>query len=293
MSEVPSRGRAQPQPRSMVGASLVTVPEVVILAVFTLAAAASVLYGLWRFWPMPLSAAGQAPPSARFSYFSWHLSLTRDQQFLVIAALAGATGALLHGLRSLSTYIGERYLFRSWIPYYLLLPVVGALLATIVYLVLRAGLLSGPTNSSQPDPYGIAAIGALVGMFSAQAAEKLKAVFETLFAKAQPGSQSIRRIASPSITRFDPPQGPPGTEVIILGDSLSSVTDVIFADAKTPPFKIYSETRLTVLVPSGAVTGPIILRSDHEQVASSTPFTVTDPAAEHHGRRGLQWGWRS
>jgi IPT/TIG domain len=292
MSQVPGQIRPRSQPRSTVGASPVGVPGVVLLTGFTLAVAILALYGLWRLWPAPLPASGQAPASARFSYFSWHLSLTRDQQFFVIAALAGAIGAVLHGLRSLSTYIGERYLFRSWIAYYLLLPVVGGLLATIVYLVLRAGLLTGSTNSSQPDPYGIAAISALVGLFSAQAAEKLKAVFETLFTKAETGSESITNIVSPSITGFQPPQGLPGTEVIVTGENLSSVTEVVFATAKTPPFTVDSETRLTVVVPGGAVTGPIILRSDHDQVASSLPFTVTVPATDQHGRRAARWGRR-
>ena len=163
-------------------------PGVVILSAFMAAVALFALYGLWRFWPAPAPATGSAPAAANFSYFNWRLSLSRDQQFFVVVALAGVIGAMLHGLRSLAAYIGERYLFRSWIPYYALLPFVGGMLATIVYLVLRAGLLPGATAASQPDPYGIAAIAALVGLFSAQAAEKLKAVFETLLPRQRPAA---------------------------------------------------------------------------------------------------------
>src|SRR5262249_20265191 len=61
-----------------------------------------------------------------FVYFGWHLLLTPDQQFFLVVSLAGALGGLLHSLRSLSTYVGERYLFRSWLLYYLALPLVGA-----------------------------------------------------------------------------------------------------------------------------------------------------------------------
>ncbi len=268
------RSRARP-PRTKIGESPVSVAGVVIIGIFMAAVSLLALYGLWRFWPAPPPATGSAPATARFSYFNWQLSLTRDQQFFVLAALAGAIGAMLHGLRSLSTYIGERYLFRSWIPYYALLPLVGGLLATIVYLVLRAGLLPGATSSSQPDPYGIAAIAALVGLFSAQAAEKLKAVFETLFTKAEPGSQSVTDIVMPTITRFDPPQGPAGTSVVISGDNLTSVTGVAFTDADEAEFKIDSENRLTVLVPDGATTGPITLRVGEEHVTSDKNFTVT------------------
>jgi IPT/TIG domain len=255
--------------------SPVSVPGVVILGVFMSAVAVFALYGLWRFWPAPPPATGSAAATAKFSYFGWRLSLTRDQQFFVVVALAGAIGAMLHGLRSLGTYVGERYLFRSWILYYALLPLVGALLATIVYVVLRAGLLPGGTTSSQPDPYGIAAIAALVGLFSAQAAEKLKDVFETLFTKTEPGSQSVADIARPVITAFKPRKGPAGTPVVISGDNLTSVTGVAFAGADAQQFKPDSANRLTVSVPRGAATGPITLRSGEDRVTSGKDFTVT------------------
>lgn len=275
-SQAPAtRRRASPQPRTTVGASPVSVAGVIILAALMGAAALLALYSLWRFWPTPPPATGSAPASAKFSYFSWHLSLTRDQQFFIIVALAGVIGAMLHGLRSLSAYIGERYLFRSWIAYYALLPFVGGLIATIVYLVLRAGLLPGATSSSQPDPYGIAAIGALMGLFSAQAAEKLKAVFETLFTKAKTGSQSVTDIAAPSITGFDPLHGPPGTPVVISGNDLTSVTGVGFTGADAPQFKIDSANRLIVSVPDGATTGPITLRAGQDHITSDKNFTVT------------------
>src|SRR5215469_1943577 len=268
---------AEPNPApgpTDVGKSPVSVLGIVILGVLLAAIALFALYGLWAFWPHPPPAPRPAPPTAKFSYFNWQLTLTRDQQFFVIVALAGVIGAMLHGLRSLSRYIGERYLFRSWIPYYILLPLVGAILATIVYLVLRAGLLPGASASSQPDPYGISAIAALVGLFSAQAAEKLKAVFETLFTKVDPGTESVTDIAMPTIAEFKPEEGPPGTPVVISGTNLTSVTSVAFTGAETRKFNADSENRLTVSVPDGARTGPIILYVGQEPVKSEKDFTV-------------------
>ncbi len=266
-----ARSRTRPQPRTSVGRSAASAVEIVILGILMAAVVLLGLYGLWRFWPAAAPATGAVPATAKFSYFSWNLSLTRDQQFFVITALAGVIGAMLHGLRSLSNYIGERYLFRSWIPYYVLLPLVGALLATIVYLVLRAGLLP----SSQPDPYGIAAISALVGLFSAQAADKLKAVFETLFTKAETGSQAITDTPLPTIAKFDPPQASVGTLVRISGDNLKSVTGVTFTGVDTVHVTADSESSLTVAVPSGATTGPITLQAGGEHVVSEMNFTVT------------------
>ena len=249
-----------------------------------LVAAVSVfaLYGMWRFWPAPSPATGSASPTANFSYFGWQVSLTRDQQLFVVVALAGVVGAMLDSLRSLSTYIGERYLFRSWIRYYLRLPFVGGILATIVYVVLRAGLLPGAGSSSQPDPYSIAAIGALVGLFSAQAAEKVKAVLETVIPKVEPGSQSVTNIAMPSITGFAPAQGPVGTPVVITGSNLTSVTGVSFTGAAAPQFKIDSDNRLTVSVPDGAATGPVTLYADQEHMTRDENFTVAQTTATQH-----------
>jgi hypothetical protein len=252
----------------------VSVLGIVILGLFVAGTALLSPYSLWRFWPAPPPATGSAPPTAAFSYFGWHLSLSQSQQFFLVVAFAGAMGAMLHGLRSLSTYIGEQYLFRSWIAYYVLLPIVGGLLATVVYLVLRAGLLPGEASSSQPDPYGVAAIGALVGMFSAQAAEKLKAVFETLFTQAQTGSQALIGGKLPTISGFDPAQGPPGTWVVISGSNLKSVTAVAFTGAGASQFNAESENSIRAKVPDGAKTGPVTLRVGQRQVTSSQTFTV-------------------
>lgn len=275
-SQAPAtRRRLLMQAWTTVGASPVSVTGVVLIGTLMAAVAVLALYGLWRFWPAPPPATGHAPETGAFSYFSWHLTLTRDQQFFAVVALAGVIGSMLHGLRSLSTYIGERYLFRSWIPYYLLLPLIGGLLSTIVYLVLRAGLLPGATGNSQPDPYGVTAIGALVGLFSAQTAEKLKAVFETLFTKTEPGSQSVTDIAMPVISGFQPQSGPAGQVVVITGSDLTSVTGVAFSGTNAPLFRANSGRQLTVAVPEGAATGPITLQAGQGCVVSDSDFTVT------------------
>jgi hypothetical protein len=269
----------RPRSRTGVGSKAVGRVGVVILAVVAIVGTALALFSLWRFWPAAPDAKGASPATAVFSYFGWRVSLSRDQQFLVLAAVAGSLGGLLHALRSLSTYVGERYLFRSWLLYYVLLPLVGAVLATIVYVVLRAGLLPGETATSQPNPYGIAAVAALVGLFSGQAAEKLQAIFETIFASPQQGNEAVADITEPLVTGLVPDHGRPGESVQINGDNLSAVTHVSFNSNDQAEFTVSSPQRGMAAVPASATTGPVTLHTAESDVISTAKFTVDpDPA---------------
>jgi hypothetical protein len=124
------------------------------------------------------------PPPKRAGFLwlgPWNVDI--EILFFLIVACAGALGGSVAAIRSLGVYVGSRTLFRSWIPFYFFKPLVGALLATIMYLLLRAGLFSPSASNAQVSPYGFAAIGALVGLFSDQASEKLKRVAEELFTR--------------------------------------------------------------------------------------------------------------
>lgn len=61
-------------------------------------------------------------------------------------------------------------------------------------------------------------------------------------------------------------KSPTPITVIVIGAGLSSVTEVTFVNSKTAVFKAESGTRLTVSVPVGAVSGPIIVRSADTRV---------------------------
>ena len=253
-----SKGLGKPRtarPTTGVGGSAVGPKGVFIMAVLLLGAAVLFLYSLWAFWP-PAATASQSAPNCDCRWFGIHFSLERERSILLIVALAGALGAMLHGLRSFARYVGERYFFRSWILYYLALPIVGALLGTIVYLVLRAGLISG--SGASQDPFGFAAVAALVGLFSGQAAEKLKQVFETLFTAPRQGADSVPPPA-PTISQIDPASAAAGTTVTITGSNfVAGQTDVRFGDfAGTNVTVAQDGASLTVLIPQGLGQGPV------------------------------------
>lgn len=65
-------------------------------------------------------------------------------------------------------------------------------LALVFYFVIRGGFLSTTGGAQDINPYGIAALAGLVGMFSKQATDKLSEVFGTLFRSA-PGEGDAKR----------------------------------------------------------------------------------------------------
>jgi len=98
--------------------------------------------------------------------------------------IAGILGSFVHGATSLADYIGNNNFNRTWTWFYLLRPAIGMALALIFYFVVRGGFLTTSGGAKDINPYGIAALAGLVGMFSKQATDKLSEVFSTLFRAA-------------------------------------------------------------------------------------------------------------
>jgi len=113
---------------------------------------------------------------------------------LLMVVLLGALGGGLHLLASLVKYVGNRQLKRSWLLHYLSMPIVGAVLAPIVFMLLRVGILA-PGSSSDGSSIanlnliGIYAFAILTGLFAKTATEKLSEVFSTLFRTSDPASK--------------------------------------------------------------------------------------------------------
>jgi hypothetical protein len=167
---------------SKIGRSFVPRSWIVALTVVMLGLGTVTLYSLFALWPQA-ATEGKAQEQ-QISWFGLHFTLSSEQVFFVVVALAGALGGLVHTVRSFSMYVGTRRLQWSWIPFNLLLPVVGALGGTIFYLVFRGGLFASSTQATAANPYGFAAVAALVGLFSEQAIEKLKQIAQEMFAEA-------------------------------------------------------------------------------------------------------------
>lgn len=180
---------------SMIGKSWVPVQAIVVLFVFALLATCLLLYSIWAFWPTQEAKSAEGVLSLRqdqnLVFLGAHFTTNLDVVMFVLVAAAGALGGLVHTVRSLTWYVGNRHLRWSWVGFYVTLPLVGASAATVFYLVFRAGLFSPSATTTQVNPFGFAAIAGMVGLFSEQAMEKLHEVFGSLLAPAPHGTDRV------------------------------------------------------------------------------------------------------
>jgi hypothetical protein len=85
---------------------------------------------------------------------------------------------------------------------------------------------------------------------------------------------------TPMISSFSPTSGPVGTSVTINGTGFTGATAVTFGGVSAGTFSVNGAgTRITAIVPSGAVTGKITVTTPGGTATSATNFTVTGAAA--------------
>jgi hypothetical protein len=163
---------------------LVSTFGILLLALYSFAITGSVLWVIATNWkqavPQP-QAEAVAPDEA--------LALR-------MVVYMGMLGGCLHLLSSFVRYVGDRKLARSWLLYYMAVPVQGGGLALLIYLLLRVGVLAPAENGSggiaQANLIGIYAFAGLTGMFARSATEKLGEVFLTIFRTSKPAGDSVK-----------------------------------------------------------------------------------------------------
>jgi hypothetical protein len=180
-----SFGRKNASPGESQAEPAVVDAGIALLALVILALLVFAVYCLIAVWPVKPAATGVTVSHV----LGIRLSLDQEQRLFVVVAVTGALGGLIHCARSLYAYVGNRILLRSWLLFYLSLPFIGAGLAVLFYLILRGGLVTG--TAAQVNFFGFAAISALVGLFTPEAALKLKQIFTTLLAPTPPGRDSL------------------------------------------------------------------------------------------------------
>ncbi len=149
---------------------------VTLLSVYLITISLLTVYGLLQAWPV------DGEGSIKFLAYSIDANL--EARLALLAILSGSLGSVIHATTSFTTFLGNRQLLRSWVGWYYLRPLIGMALGLLFYFVIRAGFVT-TGQASAVNPFGIAAIAGLAGMFSKQATDKLKELFDQLFASSQ------------------------------------------------------------------------------------------------------------
>ncbi len=179
---------------------------------------------------------------------------------LILIAAMGALGGLIHGISSFTTFVGNRELVSSWIWWYVFKPVVGALVAVVVYLVFRANLGSGDFALSSADCLKTAAFASLIGLFAEPATIKLKDIFDTLFTpRADPRGDAAGEVQAARLEKLDPPtlkvDLTPLPALKVIGTGFLKESQVKVGDAFRPTTFV-SATELTVSLTADDIKKP-------------------------------------
>ncbi|HTS51886.1 MAG TPA: IPT/TIG domain-containing protein [Burkholderiales bacterium] len=217
-------------------ANLMNQAERWFLAVYLAGAALLLLYIFGKFWPNEISTGTWAAETKEFLFGGFEVPTSAEGRMLVLILCAGALGAMVHAVQSFVDFHGNQRLARSWLPWYLLRPVVGALMALVFYLLLRGGLVTGALQESGGQTavsvVGLTGAGALVGMFSDLASLKLKEIFTTIFATALKTERADPLAPPPKlqVESLDPATltpGSPSPKVTVRGKNFAKDAKVL------------------------------------------------------------------
>jgi hypothetical protein len=156
---------------------------------------------------------------------------------ILLTIVAGALGAYIHAATSFVTFVGNRTFKSSWGWWYGLRLFIGAALALLLYFAFRGGLVTGQDASEDVNPYGIAALSGLAGLFSKQATDKLKEVFDVFFHTSETEGDDLRADKPderrPVLSKLDPDEVKVGEtpEVKVVGQRFESGAQILVDDA--------------------------------------------------------------
>lgn len=220
----------------------VPVIHVTLLVIYLLTVALFTAKGAYCVWPIPV------PEKPAPEILAWH-----EARLVRFVFYFGVLGACLHAMSSLVAFTGLRKFLKSWTVWYLLRPVIGGLLAWIVYLLFRGGLLQTSAVGSI-NPYTFGALAAIAGMFSDPVMRKIGGLVDNLLKLPTAGSAAGQ---GPQIAALAPDtvsEASATTALTITGSGFAAGA-VVEMGARTLTPKSIAATKIEVDVPKEVVAG--------------------------------------
>lgn len=265
-----------------------------ILAVYYFALPVGLIYLLFKVFPpnpwptvSPTVKTLAEPQQLCFWFGRLCLGTSLEERLLLLVIVAGALGSYIHSATSYTDYRGNRQFNPSWMLWYLLRPLMGVCLALVVYFAVRGGLLLLVVNGSEAtearniNPFGVAAVAGLTGMFSKQAADKLAEVFTTLFKSKgdEYRKDSLTPAAPPVVKKIEPDKGPSDgeTELTITGTGFAPGVKLFIGSQAANKVQFVSEATIKAATPPGAA-GAVDVTAENTDGQKSTltkGFTYT------------------
>lgn len=260
-----------------------------VLGVLVVLVGAAVLVATFWSWRTVEEAAAAAKPRTPnavvdVSVYGLGFTVTQESALLLLVIASALAGSYVHLATSFASFVGNRELTASWVWWYLLRVFIGSALAVVGYFTFRAGFLSSGASAQQVNTFGVAALAGLTGLFSKQATDKLREVFDTVF-KVGPGYGDQERddplttpTPQPEIVSVEPDTVSEGTQaltVVLHGRNFTTGATVLVNDVERNA-NVQSDDVMTADLTAQDLRGPSIqLVVKNPTGARSAPITVT------------------
>ena len=163
-------------------------PKSVSVGAYLILLTAAFVYLLVSLWPATGVASGGGPSPSPVSLLGGfvQLLLGPETRVLLLVIVSGVLGSCVYAAANYAAMFRRRELAYGRYWFFLVRPVSGAVLAPLVYFLLRAGFLQPTADVRDLNVFGLIAFSALSGMYSEQAMSKLREVSEVLFGAVGP-----------------------------------------------------------------------------------------------------------
>jgi hypothetical protein len=194
---------------------------------------------------MPAANGGtSAIPTAQIPVLWWHLHGSLDTGLLLIVLSFGALAAAAHCLYVLSAAVPARDFSWPRLGWFLPEPILGAILALLLYVLVRAALLSS-TSVNSINLFGAAGIAAAGGISAQATFKKLNSVLS-----AFGSGSSTAAAAGPTITAATPATLGSATAMLAISGTGLAKASFELAGAAITPASVSDTTAVFALDPA-------------------------------------------